>query len=150
MLKKMEDDPQPEKLKRSRIGVYGAARTKDKVFLIIQDRGLYVGRYDLPGGGMEFGESPEQTLRREFQEETNFGFESMELLGNFTSTVEVPSMNGKAPYTLHRIGLIYTVSGLKPLERVETHPLLQFGWIDIGTLTQDNATPFVLDAINQT
>ena len=40
-----------------------------KTLLIRQKRGPYAGKLDFPGGGIEFGESPEQALRREFAEE---------------------------------------------------------------------------------
>ncbi len=56
---------------RLRIGVYGVAVHRDHLLLTqLSARDRDVGRWTLPGGGMEFGESPHQTLRREFYEET--------------------------------------------------------------------------------
>ena len=54
-----------------RIGVYGMALAEGRVLLTkLWDRGSAAGLWTLPGGGMEFGEPPRLTLRREFQEET--------------------------------------------------------------------------------
>ncbi len=54
-----------------RIGVYGVAVHRDHLLLTqLSSRDRDVGRWTLPGGGMEFGETPRQTLRREFYEET--------------------------------------------------------------------------------
>jgi ADP-ribose pyrophosphatase YjhB (NUDIX family) len=56
---------------RMRIGVYGVAVHCDRLLLTqLSSRDEDVGRWTLPGGGMEFGESPHETLTREFYEET--------------------------------------------------------------------------------
>ena len=57
--------------RRVRIGVYGAAVRGGRLLLTqLSSRDRDVGRWTLPGGGMEFGETPHQTLIREFYEET--------------------------------------------------------------------------------
>lgn len=38
------------------------------------------GKWELPGGGLEFGESPDQTVLREVKEETNLDVEIVRLL----------------------------------------------------------------------
>lgn len=40
-----------------------------RIHLDYDDNKLYHGAWQLPGGGLEFGESPEQTLHREIMEE---------------------------------------------------------------------------------
>lgn len=52
------------------IGCYGLFIKNEKILLIKKKTGPYDGLLDLPGGSFEFGETPEETLKREFQEET--------------------------------------------------------------------------------
>ncbi len=58
----------------------------------------------LPGGGIDFGESPEETLIREFREETGLSVERPEL---FSVTSDVRKRdNGDR---IHTVRIIYTV-----------------------------------------
>jgi len=52
------------------LGVYGLIIEDDKILLIKKANGPYKGKLDLPGGSIEFGEKPEDTLKREIEEET--------------------------------------------------------------------------------
>ena len=128
-------------LKISRLGAYGVAQKGDELLLIIQETGPYINLYDLPGGKIEFGETVEQTLHREFIEEVGMDFASMTQIGNFSSCHEVPAKGDASPYTFHRIGLIYAVSDLKVVEASKKG--LQYAWIDIRALSQDEVSPFV-------
>ncbi|HSX29240.1 MAG TPA: NUDIX domain-containing protein [Candidatus Saccharimonadales bacterium] len=51
----------------NRLSVYGVCIVNNAVLLIQDPRSL---RWELPGGGVEVGETPEHTLAREFIEET--------------------------------------------------------------------------------
>ena len=57
-------------MKHTHLGVYAIIRQNRKFLLIKKARGPYTGMFDLPGGKIEFGETPEQTLVREVAEET--------------------------------------------------------------------------------
>ena len=52
------------------LGVYGLIIKDEKILLIKKVTGPYDGKLDLPGRTIEFGETPEETLRRELLEET--------------------------------------------------------------------------------
>ena len=57
--------------RRVRIGVYGiAVDGSDLLLTQLSSRERDSGRWTLPGGGMDFGETPHETLLREFHEET--------------------------------------------------------------------------------
>lgn len=58
-----------------RPSVYGVLIEKGKILLLKQKNG-----YDFPGGGMELGETLEQTLKREFFEETGLRVKKQRLL----------------------------------------------------------------------
>lgn len=130
----------------SRVGVYGVIRDGHKILLVVQATGTYANRFDLPGGGIEFGETIEQTLRREFLEEIGMDFESMSPIENLTAKVEVPSKDGWPSYTFYQVGLIYCVKGLHALD-TEKKGVLKHDWVDIRTLQKDAVSPFVWEII---
>ena len=47
------------------LGVYGLVVRDNKILLIKKVSGPYDGLLDLPGGSLEFGERPIETLKRE-------------------------------------------------------------------------------------
>ena len=51
------------------IGSYGLVIQDNKILLIKKNGGPYNGKLDLPGGTIEFGETPEEALMRELKEE---------------------------------------------------------------------------------
>jgi 8-oxo-dGTP diphosphatase len=96
------------------VGVYGLVRQDGKVLLIKKGRGPYNGMYDLPGGGIEFGETPEQTLRREFMEETGLVVEPVRLLAAVSNRVQFVNSSLEVE-DLHHLGILYHVE-LAPTE----------------------------------
>lgn len=60
-------------------GVYGIIIKEEKILLINKVSGPYHNKLDLPGGTIEFGEKPEETLKRELLEETGIKITSYEL-----------------------------------------------------------------------
>lgn len=56
--------------KKIHSGVYGIAQLGNQILMIRKSRGPYIGLLDLPGGKMEEGETIEEALIRETQEET--------------------------------------------------------------------------------
>ena len=63
------------------IGAYGIILENDKIVLIKKVGGPYNGKLDLPGGTIEWGETPETTLIRELEEEIGIKVIEYELFG---------------------------------------------------------------------
>ena len=120
--------------KKSRTGVYGVAIEEEKILLITQPSGVYKGKLDLPGGGIEYGETIEEALMREFMEEVAMSFKTMTFLTNLTTTVE--------EFSFHQIGLIYQVNGLCQVEENDHQPHI-YEWIPFDVLSQKMVSPFV-------
>jgi 8-oxo-dGTP pyrophosphatase MutT (NUDIX family) len=106
-----------------------------KILTVRQQRGPYAGKLDFPGGGIEFGESAEQTMRREFAEEVSMEFDSMQLIDNLTATVDVSSTPFNEPYLFYQIGMIYQLNGCR-LIKDEKQGNLQHIWIDVMALSE--------------
>lgn len=121
--------------KITRIGVYCVVTDGSKILAVRQQRGPYAGKLDFPGGGIEFGESAEQAMRREFAEEVAMEFDSLQLIDNLTVTVDVPSTPSNEPYLFYQIGMIYQVNGCR-LIKDEKLGDLQRVWIDLMALSE--------------
>lgn len=128
----------------SRLGVYGVVIREGKILLVPKDRGPYLGRYDLPGGKIEFGEGIDKALHREFIEETGMDFESMTFFDNFSGCFDFVIEN--QTYQFHHIGLIYSVVGLKS---VGTEDSLPYKWANLQDLSQETVCPFVWEVIKK-
>lgn len=123
-----------------RAGVYGIARKENKLLVITQERGPFKGRFDLPGGKIEFGETPEEALHREFIEEVGMDFKGCSLLTNLSNLMEVPSIEGKPPFYFHQLALIYIVDELAPLNLAVGLPHC---WLDIEKLETEKTSPIL-------
>jgi ADP-ribose pyrophosphatase YjhB (NUDIX family) len=70
----------PPVVREQRVAAYGLAEDGGRVLLTRLARGPNTGRWTLPGGGVEFGERPVDTVRREILEETGLTVRVGELL----------------------------------------------------------------------
>lgn len=99
----------------SRFGVYSVLKYRGKFVLIKKGRGPYKGRWDLPGGKIDFGETTEEALRREINEETGLKIKSAKLIDAI----------GYKKYTkkevLHHVGIIYLCQAAS-LKKLKTEP----------------------------
>ena len=94
---------------RFHVGAYGIVIRDGAVLLIRKARGPYKGMFDLPGGGIEFGEKAEDAVRREFLEETGTIVASAEFFG--INECMSKYMNGKGePRKMHHLGIFYLVA----------------------------------------
>lgn len=127
-------------LKRiTRIGVYGVATNDEKMLVVKQKSGPYAGKFDFPGGGIEFGESPEAALQREFVEEVGMKFDSMQLIANLTTTIDAPEKSFEGSYIFYQIGMIYRVNGCRRIKSDEPGDLEHF-WINPMALSEGEAS----------
>lgn len=102
-----------DKIKSSRVGVYAVLRYKNKFILIKKGKGPFKGRWDLPGGKIDFGETPKRALVREIIEETGLKVKQAEL-----ETVISYTYKTKIEI-FHHIGIIYRceAKNIKKLKR---------------------------------
>ena len=142
----MQENPNITKI---HFGVYGIFKEDKKILLIKKARGPYTGLYDLPGGSQEAGESFEETLKREFLEETGLTLKSFSYKEEKTIIFSDFTKESLKEGTLAHQGMFYDIK-----EAVGDISSLGDGidslgakWVDIDTLTPQNATPFVLMAI---
>ncbi len=91
------------KKKRTRISAYGLIYTDREMLLcrISDQLPEFEGRWTLPGGGIEFGESPEDAMVREVKEETGLRVDADGIA--FIDSIVIP----KAEEDFHGIGIVY-------------------------------------------
>ena len=96
------------------------------------------GEWTLPGGGMDFGEHPEQTVVRETMEETGVTIAPIKILG--VDTLRQDNLETKKKW--HSVRMIYEAKYLDgelryeldgTTDKCEWHPLLSIS--DLNTLS---------------
>lgn len=123
----------------SRLGAYGVLAKDSKILLNWKKSGPYQGLLDLPGGAIEFGETPEDALKRELLEETALLPTELEYLGlNTTVTVH-------EDYEFHHIGIFYRVTHWT--EEAHLTGEEESIWIDLKHFDEKELTPFAKRAI---
>lgn len=127
----------------TRIGAYAIAINQHEILLTEKDIGPYQGLLDLPGGGIEFGESPEDALRREFLEEVGMTFNTFQWQANL-SHVRIVS-NAPNSYHFHHLGHIYAVYDLNI--QPGAIPEDRFAWHPWKELNNNTLTPFAKAAV---
>ncbi len=127
----------------NRYGAYGIVLVDSKILLTQKRGGPYKGLWDLPGGGIEFGESPEEALRRELHEEAALTADEVHLS-------RVITFNGKydndgEEYIFHHIGLIYSV--LNVTSNPNLMPEEELRWEVPRNIDREELTPFAKQVI---
>lgn len=89
------------------LGAYGLIIKDEKIVLIKKVRGPYNGKLDLPGGTIEWGETPEQTLIRELNEEVGIDVIKYELFD--ANSIIFEWMHKEKLERGHHLGIFYKI-----------------------------------------
>lgn len=135
-------------VKGKHIGVYGIIIKDGKIALIKKACGGYKGKLDLPGGGMEYGESSIETLKRELMEEAGLLVKKSTLFDVATNTIKW-QMTETIIEDLYHIGILYIVNDFENELKKEPDNIDSLGanWYKIEDLDLDFLTPFAKFAI---
>lgn len=90
------------------LGCYGLVIKDEKILLIKKKTGPYDGLLDLPGGSFEFGETPEDTLKREMLEETGLEVTRFKLFDASSVVVEW-KQDKDTNILVHHVGIFYQI-----------------------------------------
>ena len=89
------------------LGVYGILIKNDKILLIKKGNGPYKGLLDLPGGTIEFDESPKEALERELVEEVGIKLTEYDLIDS--DSVSFTWEYNNDLFKVHHIGIFYKI-----------------------------------------
>jgi 8-oxo-dGTP diphosphatase len=102
---------------RTHLGAYGIIVDRnDRLLLIMKSRGPYTGLFDLPGGKIEYGEQPEDALRREILEETGLSLNQFRSLephihyGEYDDWELAPKASKRKKIHFQHVGLLFKIT----------------------------------------
>lgn len=132
------------------VGAYGVLIQDNKILLIKKSRGAYKGKFDLPGGGIEFGEKAEEALKREFIEETGITLSNYSFVGYNEYFSDYFNESGESRQ-LHHLGLYYIVSGSFDEIKSDSDGQDSLGaeFVDINNLDKIKVSPIALKIIKK-
>lgn len=135
------------------IGVYGLLIKDNKILLIKKSGGPYDGKLDLPGGTIEFNESIEDALIREFKEEVGIDILDYKLFDVVSTNVEWIH-KGEYLETKH-IAILYKINNYKNdiKDNIEITEInddsMGAEYYDINSLTNDKLSNIASLAIGE-
>lgn len=127
--------------RRTRLAAYIVATNEDQLLLARVAPGYpAAGRWTLPGGGIEWGEHPEDALGREVYEESGFTLDEYEFLG--FDSVTLTDGDGS---DLHWIRILYRadLSGEPRVTEIDGS-VDDAQWIPIADLDATNTVGLVI------
>ena len=94
------------------LGAYGIIIEDEKILLIKKVTGPYDGKLDLPGGTIEFGETPSTALKRELLEEVGIEITKYEIFEANSVLVDWLYKEDEL-IKVHHIGIFYKILDYK-------------------------------------
>lgn len=133
----MSKQPNPDP--HTRIGAYAVCVDDDRMLLTrIWEGDVDAGRWNLPGGGIDFGESLRDGLARELYEETGLAGEVVGLLDVIDRVF--PPWQGWGP--LHAIAVVYSVAATGEPRVVEIGgTTVEARWVPLDEVASLPLTP---------
>ncbi len=126
--------------KKTLIGVLGLAQNVHGQYLITQrndpQNPRYHRKWNIPGGGMEFGEQPEETLAREFREELSVTPQII-----MPTPVVITYLQYRENTSIHLILMCYLVNIGNQKITLDMKENIDFTWVDINTIDQIRSLP---------
>ena len=134
-------------------GVYGVCIREGRILCIRKTRGPYRGRFDLPGGTPEEGESLVETLRREMLEETGFQVSAI-----YQNTIRDVFVTVPEIARVHHEFVLFTIDvEEKNAQTVEDFVTNEekndskgIVWVPLEEVSVENASPLVIEAARPT
>ena len=135
---------------KTHVGAYGVIIKDNKIILVKKARGGYKGKLDLPGGGIEHTELPEEALKREIMEEAGINIANYKLLDVVATNIKW-EMEPNLWEDLHHIGILYTVDTNELFLKNEADGLDSNGanWYNITELNKKELFPFTILALEK-
>ncbi len=113
-----------------RVSAYGLCVGPRGALLVRMGAGRFEGEWTVPGGQVEWGEHPEDAVRREVFEETGLTAEVGPLLGVFSRGFV---RSEERPFdSVHVVGLYYGVTRVEGVLRDEPGTDHRAAWVPIG------------------
>lgn len=138
-------------VRETRIGAYGICIEDGRILLIRKARGPYTGLFDLPGGGIEFGEAPADAVVREFLEETGVAVHVGGIAGVFHRHCTFVADSGDKHIEQHHMGFLYRVAPVGPGRAPSTAPdgLDSLGalWLPLEEARPELISPLVVEGL---
>ncbi|MEV7192081.1 NUDIX domain-containing protein [Streptomyces sp. NPDC093510] len=131
---------------RSRVSAYAVATARDELLLTQLSDASPVfepGLWHLPGGGIDPGEQPEETLARELHEETGLEVVSARLVDARTYSAR------RLGVSWHLVGLFYVVELAPGPARVTVtdDSTSAVAWMPLSGLDESALSPAAIDGI---
>ncbi|MEV0718092.1 NUDIX domain-containing protein [Asanoa sp. NPDC050611] len=133
--------------RRRRIGAYGLCRDGGRVLLArSSDASDFPGVWQIPGGGLEHGESPADALVREYREETGLEIEIGRPIAAMASVRELWDID----FAWHFDLIVYEVSVRRGILRHEVAGTSdQVAWVAVRELADLRLMPFTAEILGQ-